>query len=122
MAQKTLTFTKKPKDLSNHPEVGANIVKVGKLKFTMKDYRFNPYGHDDSLAYSATLCVDKKPLAHCHNDGWGGQTEIYYTSDDINEVEKIIAGYQWKYGKMKFDLCLEFIADILAQTCDMYAE
>ena len=122
MAQKTLTFTKKPKDLSDNPEVGANIVKVGKLKFTMKDYQYNPYGHDDSLAYSAILCVDKKPLAHCHNDGYGGETEINYISGDTNEIEETISGYQWKYGKMKFDLRLDFIADILAQTCDMYAE
>ena len=121
MAQKTFAFTKKPKDLSNNPEVGANIIKVGKLKFTMKDFK-RVDGHDDTLSYSAILCVDKKPLARCYNDGYGGQTEINYISDDINEVEKIIAGYQWKYGKMKFDLCLEFIADILAQTCDMYVE
>ena len=122
MAQKTLTFTKKPKDLSNHPEVGANIVKVGKLKFTMKDYRFNPYGHDDSLAYSATLCVDKKPLAHCHNDGYGGETNIEYINEEVKEIENTITNYQWKYAKTKFDLGLDFIADILAHTCDMYAE
>lgn len=28
MAQKTLTFTKKPKDLPNNPEVGANISDI----------------------------------------------------------------------------------------------
>ena len=119
MAQKTLTFTKKPKDLSNRPEVGANIVKVGKLKFTMKDYRFNPYGHDDSLAYSATLCVDKKPLAHCHNDGYGGETNIEYINEEVKEIENTITNYQWKYAKTKFDLRLDFIADILAHTCDI---
>ena len=121
MAQKTFAFTKKPKDLSNNPEVGANIIKVGKLKFTMKDFK-RVDGHDDTLPYSAILCVDKKPLAHCYNDGYGGETNIEYINEEVKEIENTITNYQWKYGKMKFDLRLDFIADILAQTCDMYVE
>lgn len=116
MAQKTFTFTKKPKDLSNNPECMANIVKVGKLKFTMKDFHFNPHGHDDSLAYTGLLLLDKKPLARCCNDGWGGQTIVDYLPTDINEIEEIVSGYKWKYGRVTIDLRVDFIADILAET------
>lgn len=117
---KTFTFTKsKIKDLSGSPELGATTIKVGQFKFTMQDYHYNPYGHDDTLSYSAILCVNDKPLAHCSNDGWGGMSDISYLPQVDTTIENEIKTYQWKYKNIKINLNLSMIADILAETCEM---
>ena len=126
--QKTFTFSKTaPTDLSNDEEAGATIIKCGMSgsKFTMTNY-MQVNGHDDSLSYQAVLCMDGEPVCSCFNDGWGGETLLTPTDSKKFELAKSkINGFKWmlRYGgcsKSKFDVTLEFIADILANTCEMY--
>lgn len=118
MKQRTLTFTKRPKSLDFNNEVGVNIIKVGGHRFTMKNFK-NIDGHDDSLPYRATLYVDKQKFAECHNDGWGGDTELeYYDKTFALTIKQIVGQFKWKYSGMSIDLTIPFIADILAYTED----
>lgn len=120
MRQKTFTFKKGVyNDLSSNPEARVTIIKCGKHKFTLKDFK-EQIGHDDSLPYVAYLCVDKIPIARCFNDGWGGTTELSPITSQralFDEMEAFVQTYHWSLGKsFKFDVKLDFIADTLACT------
>lgn len=117
---KVLKFDKKkPIDLNDCPEAGCEVIEVGKNKFTMRDYRPQE-GHDDSLPYVGILCCNGKPLCKCFNDGWGGETEMTPVGVAEGAIMRSIANkisdFKWVYKSMVFDLKLDFIADVLAQT------
>lgn len=127
--QKTITFTKKPLDITNDLVLDAvNIIKVGGingLRFTMMDYqRIN--GHDDSLPYNATLYLNGKPFCKCMNDGWGGDTLLtpIVSRDEFEEVKFRLEDYKvvWYWQDRKFvdNVTINSIADYLASTCDIY--
>jgi len=124
--QKTLRFTKKPLDLSNDKDFGVTIVAVDNLRFFMRNFK-NMIGHDDSLSYIAELWAKHISgefmfkIADCFNDGWGGQTDITFVDNELTkEIIDKVSQFKWKLGKSKFELTMDFIADILACTCDCY--
>ena len=104
-------------DLTHTPEFGCNVIECGKDRFTLKDFKIQD-GHDDSLPYSATLCINGNPICKCVNDGWGGTTEM--TPFDIKtmvimaSVQLNISRYKWSFHGTEFALKLDFIADTLA--------
>lgn len=104
-------------DLSHTPECGCNVIQCGKDKYTLSNFKLQD-GHDDSLPYSAILCLNKKPVCKCVNDGWGGQTEL--TPLDIQakavmaSASVTLSKYGWKFRGTEFGLKLDFIADTLA--------
>lgn len=117
---KSLKFDKKsPINMDNCPEDGCEVIEVGKNKFTMRDFR-KQEGHDDSLPYVGILCCNGKPLCKCLNDGWGGQTNMTPVGVAEGAIMKSLANKigdcKWTYMGTTFDLELDFIADILAQT------
>lgn len=129
MAQKTFSFTKKPRDLSKHPEALCNRIRVGvgdnSLVFTLKQFKEIKGGHDDSLPYTATLLVNNEPMYECFNDGWGGETQLTLINKRLfkrhQKIEEYISQFKWKFGLpsrpvLTMDLTLHFIADILAET------
>lgn len=123
MAQKTFTFTKKTIDMTDNPEMGANIIKVGKDKFTMRNYA-DLVGHDDSLPYIGTLCLNNVPLCDCANSGWGEETRLTFrecSGFDLDVIKDSLKRYKWKFRGDLFELELNFIADILAETCHLFS-
>ena len=128
--QKTITFTKKPLNITNDLIMDAvNIIKVGGsangLRFTMMDYQ-EINGHDDSLPYNATLYLNGKPFCKCMNDGWGGDTFLtpIVSRDEFEEVKFRLEDYKciYNYRGKKFvdDVTINSIADYLASTCNIY--
>lgn len=128
--QKTITFTKKPLNITNDLIMDAvNIIKVGGsangLRFTMMDYQ-EINGHDDSLPYNATLYLNGNPFCKCMNDGWGGVTLLtpIVNRDEFEEVKSRLKDYKciYNYRGKKFvdDVTINSIADYLAYTCDIY--
>lgn len=117
---KSLKFDKKmPLSLDDNKEYMAEVIEVGKNKFTMRDYRPQE-GHDDSLPYVGILCNNGKPLCRCFNDGWGGMTELTPIGAAEGAIMKSIANklgdYKWSFKDAEFDLDIYFIADTLAIT------
>lgn len=128
--QKTITFTKKPLNITNDLIMDAvNIIKVGGsangLRFTMMDYQ-EINGHDDSLPYNATLYLNGKPFCKCMNDGWGGDTLLtpIVNRNEFEEVKFRLEDYKCIYNcrgkKFVDDVTINSIADYLAYTCDIY--
>ena len=120
---KSLKFDKKmPLSLDDNKEYMAEVIEVGKNKFTMRDYRPQE-GHDDSLPYVGILCNNGKPLCRCFNDGWGGMTELTPVGAAEGAIMKSIANklgdYKWSFDGTEFDLDIYFIADTLAITEDI---
>ncbi len=113
---KILKFVKtKPTDISNNELF--NVIECGKDRYTLKECRLIE-GHDDTLPYTAKLCLNGKPVCSCFNDGWGGVTEIKPL--DIRS-KAILSSMCLKVGQYKlscngteFPLDVEFIADTLA--------
>lgn len=117
---KIFRFNKKgTTDLSGSPEFGCNVIQCGKNRFTLKDFR-KQSGHDDSLPYTAILCMNNKPICRCTNDGWGGLTDtkpINLESEVLmKSIEVNLKNYKWGYMGGDFVLTIDFIADILACT------
>ncbi len=106
-------------DLTNSPEVGCNEIVCGKYSFTLKDFSINP-GHDDSLPYTAILCINRIPVAKCFNDGWGADTEITPINPRdkklLDEVKAELKKYKWSFHDTTLTLDIPFIADTL--TCN----
>ena len=104
-------------DLTNTPEVDCNAIECGKDRFTLKEFKVQ-VGHDDSLPYTAILCVNGKSICRCLNDGWGGQTEMTPLDAQsralMASVQVKIAKYKWSFHGTEFVLDLDFIADTLA--------
>jgi len=106
-------------DLTETPERFCNVIECGRDRFTLKDFKLQD-GHDDSIPYSATLCVNGKPLCKCVNDGWGGVTEL--TAIDIAATASMaslninLPKFRWSYRGTEFGVTLDFIADVLAST------
>ena len=104
-------------DLTHTPEHGCNVIQCGKDKYTLSNFKLQE-GHDDSLPYSAILCINKKPVCKCVNDGWGGQTELMpldIRSEAIMASAAVsLSKYGWKFHGTEFELKLDFIADTLA--------
>lgn len=128
--QKTITFTKKPLNITNDLIMDAvNIIKVGGsangLRFTMMDYQ-EINGHDDSLPYNATLYLNGEPFCKCMNDGWGGDTFLtpIVNRNEFEEVKFRLEDYKCVYNcrgkKFVDDVTINSIADYLAYTCDIY--
>lgn len=106
-------------DLTNSPEFGCNVIECGKNRFTLRDFKIQE-GHDDSLPYSAILCINDKPICQCLNDGWGGMTEMKPLDAQSKALmascQITLSKYKWKYRSTEFVLDLEFIANSLACT------
>lgn len=106
-------------NLDSTPEFDCNVIQCGKDRFTLREFQLQ-YGHDDSLPYTAILCLNDNPVCRCTNDGWGGLTEIkpldIKASAILKSIEGNIKNYGWSYMGTKFQLALEFIADTLAET------
>jgi hypothetical protein len=104
-------------DLTTSPEYGCNAIECGRDRFTLRDFKLQD-GHDDSIPYSAILCVNDKPICKCFNDGWGGQTEM--TPLDVRSkammagVTLNLSKYQWGFHGTTFNVRIDFIADTLA--------
>ena len=104
-------------DLTNSIEVGCNVIECGRDRFTLQEFKLQD-GHDDSLPYSALLCLNDKPICRCINDGWGGETEM----QALDAQTKVIMAsamtnlrkFKWSYMETIFELKLDFIADTLA--------
>ena len=124
--QRTLTFGVRPKDLSNDADMVCTIVKIGGingLKFTMKNFK-RIYGHDDSMPYMADLYLGKEHVAQCHNDGWGGDTHIYWVNtfdaerraEVLQEVRKHKWCFKMPNEKKMYHITLNmsFVADLLS--------
>lgn len=105
-------------DLTFPINYGYNTIQCGKDKYTLKDFKLQN-GHDDSLPYSAILCVNDKPICSCLNDGWGGLTEIIpinvHSRDMLEKINKNLSSYGWQHKGRKFHLVLDFVADLLAE-------
>ena len=128
MKQKTFIFSKKPKDLTQSPEVKSTRIRVGcgegSLVFTLKNF-IRVGGHDDTLPYQAKLYVNNTFLCLCFNDGWGGETVLSDKNEKNNLFTKCtekVAQYKWKYIDSLIDLNIHFIADILACTANYYSQ
>lgn len=106
-------------DLDGTPEYMCNVIKCGDDKYTLRDFKLIE-GHDDSLPYSATLCINGKPICKCFNDGCGGDTQltpINIQSEVIMKSAKVmLSKFGWISKGIKFQLDLTFIADTLAIT------
>lgn len=110
-----------------------NVIKVGDNVFTItKCKRID--GHDDSLPYTATLCLNGKEYARCFNDGWGAPTDIYPLDGNIKRKDSInddLKQYKWCYGsitkginekQMLLDWSIDLIVDTLAEYCIFYGK
>lgn len=110
----------KTMNLDASPECDANVIVCGHDRFTLSRFKLQD-GHDDSLPYSANLCVNGIEICHCLNDGWGGQTEMT-PFDALTKAKfaslwnKISANYKCSSHGIEFPLTLDFIADTLAIT------
>lgn len=106
-------------NLDSTPEFNCNVIQCGKDRFTLRDFQLQ-HGHDDSLPYTAILCLNDNPVCRCTNDGWGGQTDInpldIKSSAILKSIEGNINKYGWSYMGTKFQLDLDFIANTLAET------
>ena len=106
-------------DLTNDPEVCCNVIECSKDRFTLKEFKLIT-GHDDTLPYSAILCVNGKPVCHCVNDGWGGTTEMHPLDAQsralMASVCVKISKYKWSFQEIERPLKLDFIADTLASS------
>ena len=106
-------------DLTDTPECGCNVIQCGKDKFSIREFRVIG-GHDDSLPYTAILCINNNPLCKCFNDGWGGDTELTPIDNRARAImasaNVTLSNYEWLYCGTKFKLDLGFIADTLAIT------
>ena len=108
-------------DLTHTPEFGCNVIQCGKDKYTLTDYKPQE-GHDDSLPYSAILCLNNQPICKCLNDGWGGSTEL--TPVDIRakavmaSADITLSKFKWSFRTTEMHLTLDFIADTLAISRD----
>lgn len=111
-----------------------NVIKVGDYTFTMKRFRIIP-GHDDSLPYMGTLCINNKPFAVCGNDGWGGPSSInVIRKSDINkvsELDEMLNEYEWYWGEqlshradgtpaLPLTWSVDMIADTIAESLCYY--
>ena len=113
---KILKFVKtKPTHLSDNQTY--NVIECGKDRYTLKDCKLVP-GHDDTLPYTAKLCLNGRPICSCFNDGWGGVTEIkpleIKSQAIMSSMRLKLAQYKWVYANTEFPLELEFVADTLA--------
>ena len=106
-------------DLSNSPEHMCNVIECGRDKFTLSTFKLQD-GHDDSLPYSAILCINGTPLCKCLNDGWGGTTEMTPLGADkaikMKSLDLHLSKFKWAFKGTEFQLKLDFIADTLAIT------
>ena len=104
-------------DLDKSPEAFCNVIKCGKNRFTLRDFKLQD-GHDDSIPYSAILCLNDKSLCKCVNDGCGGQTEMVPVDIRAKAIMASamvkLQNYGWCSKGMNIDLDLNFIADTLA--------
>lgn len=119
---KILKFVKtKPTDLSNNEVF--NVIECGRDRYTLKECR-KIEGHDDTLPYNAKLCLNGKPVCICHNDGWGGVTEIkaldIRSKAILSSMRLKVGQYKWSFNGTEFPLEVEFIADTLA--CGVLAQ
>ena len=104
-------------DLSHTPEFGCNAIECGRDRYTLSEFKVQE-GHDDSLPYSATLCLNGKPICKCFNDGWGGKTGMQALDNQtkviMTSIENNLRNFKWSFHGTEFCLKLDFIADALA--------
>lgn len=81
------------------------------------------HGHDDSLPYSADLyaSLNDKPftlIAHCSNDGWGGDSDIRGINTDyqkfVNDLFTLCRErYELHYQNIVIPCSLDSIVDLM---------
>lgn len=111
-------------DLKASPEALCNIIQCGTNRFTLTGFQLQ-HGHDDSIPYYATLCINDVPLCTCLNDGWGGTTEMKPITKlqeiKMKSLDLYLSKFKWTYGgQMEMGVTLDFIADTLACTEEYY--
>ena len=71
-------------------------------------------GHDDSQPYNAELWVNKKHIADCFNDGWGGETQIdIIDAKMFKEVADVVCATKGAFGEPNWQYDMPTLADEL---------
>lgn len=84
--------------------------------FSLINFR-ETMGHDDSLPYEGTLCIDGKPFADCWNDGWGGLTNFSIIDKELYQEALDAVDGETEYVKeynYTLHIDLYYVADSLA--------
>lgn len=104
-------------DLTHSPEAYCTEIQCGTMKFTLRDFKLQE-GHDDSMPYTAILCINGKQVCRCTNDGWGGQTELkpleIQSKAIMESTAMTLSKFGFKYHDFKSTLRLDLIADMLS--------
>lgn len=71
-------------------------------------------GHDDSQPYNAELWANKKHIANCFNDGWGGETQIDIVDAKMfKEVADVVCASKGAFGEPDWKYDMPTLADEL---------
>ena len=87
---------------------------IGKYKIELKNVKAID-GHDDTFPYVAELWVNRKHIANCHNDGWGGDTLI--TPIDMpmfKDVSEIVCATKFAFKEKYWNYTMPMFVDELA--------
>lgn len=77
-------------------------------------------GHDKSLPFHAELWVNGTHIANCHNDGWGGPTEIIPVYPPLfEEVAKEVCATKGALCKEEWSYTMPILADELSWQCEV---
>ena len=98
---------------------GAHQISIDKNRFTIKDFKMTE-GGDESICYSATLCINGKAICTCRNEGNGGMTDLepmdMRTKALLAAATLRVGSVKCVYGNLRFTLSIDKIADFLAET------
>lgn len=87
---------------------------IGKYTIELKKVK-EVFGHDDSFPYVAELWVNRKHIANCYNDGWGGDTLITpIDAQMVMEVSEIVCATKGAFNEKDWNYTMPLLADELA--------
>lgn len=92
------------------------------MKIELKSVKHFPSMSQDSEAFNATICVDGKKVGTAKDNGWGGEIELNFASNEVaiavTTFIKSLPPVEFEYGgeKTLLDMTTDlFFGELLAQ-------